>query len=125
VPTAALRPCVEPGCPALVPSGRCAAHQTARYRQVERTRGTAKERGYDKDWRRVRDDVLRDEPCCRLCAPAVSLAVEVDHVKPLAQGGARLDRLNLQPLCNNCHIAKTSSENAGRRRERITRTPTV
>jgi 5-methylcytosine-specific restriction protein A len=114
VPTAALRPCVEPGCPELVPSGRCAVHQTARYRKVERTRGTAKERGYDKDWRRVRDDVLRDEPCCRLCAPAVSLAVEVDHVKPLAQGGARLDRRNLQPLCRPCHQKKTGIENARR-----------
>jgi 5-methylcytosine-specific restriction protein A len=120
VPTAARRYCAERGCPSFAEPdsrhGRCRIHTTDTYRRIERYRGTAKARGYDADWRRVRDDVLRDEPFCRACGPnVISLAVEVDHVTPLAHGGARLDRANLQPLCRECHQSKTSGENAQRR----------
>lgn len=46
-PMAALRPCAEPGCPTLVPSGRCATHA----RQADQHRGTAEARGYTwRDW---------------------------------------------------------------------------
>ena len=117
MPNAALRLCAHPGCGVLVPSGRCAAHQRVEYRRIERYRGTAKARGYDADWRKVRNAVLRDEPCCRLCAAegVTCLAVEVDHVVPMHLGGARLDRANLQPLCHACHHAKTAGENERRR----------
>ncbi len=118
-PSAALRPCAHAGCPALVPSGRCAAHQTAEWRRIERYRGTAKARGYDKDWRRVRYDVLKANPYCVKCQAlnpfSTELAREVDHVVPLANGGERLDRANLQPLCRQCHQAKTAGENERRR----------
>jgi hypothetical protein len=39
----ALRVCAEPGCPALVTTGRCIAHRRAR----ESARGTRQQRGYD------------------------------------------------------------------------------
>jgi 5-methylcytosine-specific restriction protein A len=121
VPTAPSRLCREPGCGAFAITGskhgRCKAHTTDTYRRIERYRGTAKARGYDADWRRVREDVLRAEFLCRVCneAGVTSVAVEVDHVKPLAHGGARLDRANLQPLCRECHQEKTAGENAQRR----------
>jgi 5-methylcytosine-specific restriction protein A len=121
MPTAPSRPCREPGCGAFaIPGskhGRCRAHTTDTYRRIERRRGTAKARGYDEDWRRVRNAVLHDEPFCVVCKAVgvVQLAQDVDHVVPLAHGGARLDRANLQPLCRECHQAKTSGENAQRR----------
>ena len=33
--------------------------------------------------------------------------MEVDHIVPVAMGGKRWDRGNLQPLCGPCHKAKT------------------
>jgi 5-methylcytosine-specific restriction protein A len=40
----------------------------------------------------------------------VVLAVEVDHIVPIREGGARLDANNLQPLCHTCHSRKTMLE---------------
>lgn len=39
----ARRPCIEPGCPVITDSTRCAEHERAR----DRVRGTRQERGYD------------------------------------------------------------------------------
>lgn len=50
--TRALRPCSEPGCPALIPAGRsrCPDHT----RQHDRARGTRQQRGYDATYDRER-----------------------------------------------------------------------
>lgn len=63
-------------------------------------------------WKRFRDQVLAEEPICKLCdaKDRVSLATEVDHIKPLWDGGLEFDRANTQPLCCDCHIIKTSEE---------------
>ena len=64
-------------------------------------------------WAAVRRVVLdRDGYRCRECGRAGRL--EVDHVKPLADGGAPFDPVNLQALCRSCHIVKTRRENAER-----------
>ena len=41
---------------------------------------------------------------------------EVDHIRPVSQGGAWFDMSNLRTLCPACHLAKTTRENAERRR---------
>ncbi len=66
--------------------------------------------GYDKRWRRIRNAALAGEPLCRHCAEAgrVTAAVLVDHIVPLPAGTH--DRENLQPLCQQCHAVKTTSE---------------
>lgn len=63
-------------------------------------------------WKRIREQVLTDEPLCRSCATKgfVTLAHEVDHIVPLWEGGKEYDFANLQPLCCDCHIIKTSEE---------------
>jgi 5-methylcytosine-specific restriction enzyme A len=70
---------------------------------------TAAERGYGADWRRVRAEVLRNEPFCRMCkAPAT----DVDHIAPF-QGLAdprRLALTNLRPLCAPCHRRRTAAQ---------------
>lgn len=47
--------------------------------------------------------------CCRLCGQILSAAYEVDHVRPLWNGGSNR-RPNLQALCANCHALKTLRE---------------
>ncbi len=67
-------------------------------------RPSAAARGYDATWRKVRDSFLARHPLCVFCN---KLASVVDHVKPIAQGGARLDDKNLRGLCRDCHAAVT------------------
>jgi 5-methylcytosine-specific restriction protein A len=78
--------------------------------EQERTKreGTTTQRGYDYQWSRVSQLIRRSEPICRRCKNA--LAQMVDHIKPLKEGGDRLDLANLQPLCNKCHSSKTRED---------------
>jgi hypothetical protein len=66
-------------------------------------------------WHRLRAKQLDDEPLCRHCKARgiVELATDVDHIVPIARGGAELDQSNLQSLCHLCHTRKTISENGG------------
>ncbi len=105
------RPCATPGCPALVPKGRCATHQRARYAEQDAQRGTSTERGYGVLWRRIRAQVLSEEPLCRACAfeGFVTRADEVDHALPKALGGTDA-RENLQALCAHHNASKRDTE---------------
>jgi len=42
------------------------------------------------------------------------MAVEIDHIVPLSEGGAPLDRENLQGLCREHHREKTRAEHRAR-----------
>lgn len=99
MPWAPRKPCLEPGCPALVDRGRCASHQQTK----KPWQGGAGGLGYGRQWRKLRAQVLEEEPFCRLCgAPGV----EVDHIIGRARGGTD-DRSNLRGLCHSCHAIKT------------------
>ena len=65
-----------------------------------------------RQWKRVRERVLRNEPLCRPCQAndRVEVATQVDHIVPISQGGALLDIENLQPICNECHTGKSANE---------------
>ena len=39
----------------------------------------------------------------------VTVALEVDHIKPLSQGG-KDERANYQPICLPCHVRKSAEE---------------
>lgn len=68
-----------------------------------------------RPWRRTRDRILaRDGGLCVPCRTAdrITVATEVDHITPLAQGGAESDE-NLQSICLPCHQAKTARESRG------------
>lgn len=75
-------------------------------------------RGYRARWNKVRMRVLRGNPVCVVCERkgVTSVATEVDHIVPLADGGARFARANLQALCRPCHELKTAFENRVRNR---------
>lgn len=42
----------------------------------------------------------------------------LDHIIPIAKGGAELDAKNIQTLCRSCHDAKSATESLERARER-------
>lgn len=58
-------------------------------------------------WGKIRKRILRrDCGVCQVCGRAGN---EVDHIKPLAQGGTDDDD-QLQTLCASCHADKTARE---------------
>ena len=63
-------------------------------------------------WRKLRKQVLAEEPLCRHCAAQglVVPATEVDHMR----GAADNSRDALQALCKPCHSIKTLAELYGR-----------
>jgi 5-methylcytosine-specific restriction protein A len=103
------RPCAQPGCAELVAKGYCTAHAKAVQLYDER-RGSAAARGYDAAWNRVKNEVLeRDSYLCQPCKRRGRMmrATEVDHIAELADGGARLDKSNLEATCHPDHVKKT------------------
>lgn len=91
-------PTLKPRIQVLAPAGRARLPAA-----TVRTRG--------ETWRHIRKAQLQREPLCRCCSAAgrVMLAVEVDHVRPLAEGGTD-DPGNLQSLCHDCHVVKTRAD---------------
>ena len=118
MPYAALRPCSAPGCPALVPSGRCPQHQRQHYRRDTQQRGTARERGYSRAWQQARLIWLAAHPLCAdpfgTHGPILVTASVVDHIVPHRGDAATFWRHdNLQSLCKACHDRKTVREDGG------------
>ena len=113
MPSAAPKPCVHPGCGVLVRDGtsRCGKHPQARG-FADKQRGTRQQRGYGTEWTKLREVILkRDAGLCQPCKSTdrVTLAREVDHIKPKAEGGTD-DESNLQSICRACHLTKTQAE---------------
>jgi 5-methylcytosine-specific restriction enzyme A len=89
---------------------------------------TRKPRRQDRRWQAVQAAQLEREPYCRLCTAEGKQQVqafEVDHITPLANGGAFDDPTNLQSLCRPCHWQKTEDENAARGRRKPRRVARV
>ena len=55
------------------------------------------------EWRRVRKEHLKNEPCCQICERKRKL--EVHHVIPFTTDpNLELDPTNLVTFCNSCHF---------------------
>lgn len=63
-------------------------------------------------WQQIRQSHLTANPLCVHCLVnnRYTLANEVDHIKPLWQGGQEFNPSNIQSLCTECHKAKTAQE---------------
>jgi len=63
-------------------------------------------------WRKLREKVLQERPMCEECRKhgIMKEAKVVDHIVPIVKGGAPLDESNLQPLCHQCHNAKSARD---------------
>jgi 5-methylcytosine-specific restriction protein A len=98
-----VKVCNEPGCPQLTDTGRCPTHSTKPWA------GSTRRQALPPDWPKRRRYVLheRDQGRCYLCGQPG--ATEVDHVKPIAEGGtSHLD--NLAAVHPTCHATKTAAE---------------
>ena len=73
-------------------------------------RGTPAERGYDKDWFKLRHAFLQQHTMC--CMPNCSApATHVDHVKSIREAPhLRLVGSNLRPMCGPCHSRRTARD---------------
>lgn len=124
---------MEPHCPVLVTEGvRCPKHARLHEDRDRQRRGSAAERGYDREWQAARDAYAKVHPWCeRHLRRGVRRRTQiVDHRHPVKQGGARLDPANFEAQCRSCHALKSyrdgsygsesrdkapsSKENAGR-----------
>ncbi len=112
------KPCAHAGCRSLTVGPRCERHTaldaTTAYRYDRKRRGTARERGYDTSWDRVRAAFLLGKPLCVGCKAEgrVVVAQDLDHIIPFAgiNDPLRLDVSNLQGLCRVCHNRKTAMQ---------------
>jgi 5-methylcytosine-specific restriction endonuclease McrA len=71
-----------------------------------------------RPWRRVRAQVLADNPTCWLCGHPIDLTLPathtmsptVDHVTALAAGGQERDPANLRPAHRRCNSRKGAGQ---------------
>jgi 5-methylcytosine-specific restriction enzyme A len=76
-------------------------------------RPSARKRGYDAAWERVRRDFLRAHPVCSVPGCGCR-ATDVDHVERVRdKPSRRLDPTNLVAYCHAHHSAKTAAEDGG------------
>ena len=118
MPRKAKRPCRYHGCPRLTESssGYCEEHEKVQVRQYDRSRRVEHNQRYGYRWRKLRARFLKQNPLCEQCRlnGQYTLATEVHHIKPLADGGTN-DEQNLMPLCKSCHSRITlTTENIQR-----------
>jgi 5-methylcytosine-specific restriction endonuclease McrA len=71
-------------------------------------------RAYDHDWQAIRPSILeRDGYVCQIAGPKCKRkATQVDHIVPLAEGGARLDPHNLRAACSACNAGRGNTRAA-------------
>ena len=82
------------------------------FRFADLRRGSRHERGYGKEWEKLRDQIMvRDCGMCQPCKKAgrFTAARAVDHKINKANGGTDEEE-NLQAICNPCHEEKTAGE---------------
>lgn len=75
--------------------------------QESASRPSSHDRGYGYRWKVYRDWYLKKHIFCACCG---RLAEVVDHIRPIRFGGEVMNPDNHQPLCRDCHVAKTARE---------------
>lgn len=96
--------CSDPECPNIQP---CPDHERKPWQGSKRKERT-KLNGW-KQQKRARYILMKHKTVCHICGyPG---GTEVDHVEPLAEGGAD-DESNLRPAHVECHKRKTAEEAA-------------
>lgn len=104
------KPCAYPSCPELTHERFCDKHRQQAAREYNRyTRDEDSKAFYNStDWRKLSRRQLKREPLCAECLRAgrIQPAEIADHIRPIREGGARLDIENLQSLCRACHNKK-------------------
>lgn len=90
--------------PAGMPSREVA--EARRKAALDQNRPSAKDRGYDADWRAVRKQFLAKHPTCCVCGRP---ATEVDHILSVRERpDLRLRWSNLRAMDASCHSRRTA-----------------
>jgi 5-methylcytosine-specific restriction enzyme A len=89
-------------------NNRCEKHEQA----ADLKRGTAAERGYGSDWRKIRRVYLQRHPYCQDAEGCINPATDVHHLHGLGPKGDNSDA-SLQALCHSHHSKITSQEQPG------------
>jgi 5-methylcytosine-specific restriction protein A len=89
----------------------------------EPERESRHKRGYGRQHQKLREQLLYQEPLCRLCMqknpPRRTPATIADHIVSIAKGGAVHDLANMQPVCASCHNDKSLRDQGKRVKRRI------
>lgn len=62
-----------------------------------------------KRWQRFSKYFRSKNPWCEV-ETCNNFADDVDHIKPLEEGGAEFDERNLMSLCKSCHAIKSAKD---------------
>lgn len=106
---APLRKCNTAGCRTLTRQSHCPRHAKEK-RTPDTLRPNSYQRGYDKQWSKVRALKLSTDPLCEDCLKEnrTTAASEVHHIEKISvQPGLRLDMDNLMSLCTMHHSRRT------------------
>ncbi len=103
-----LSTCVVKGCPTLTRDSKCPEHR----READRKRGTASERGYGYEWRKIRKAYLERHPICQDREGCIAPATDVDHIDGEGPFGDNSDE-NLRALCHSHHSRRTARDQKG------------
>jgi 5-methylcytosine-specific restriction enzyme A len=84
--------------------GRCRPCRARQQQAKDQRRGTASQRGYGADWRKLRAQIIAAHPYCSACGHPGSKdnPLSVDHILQRQHGGSD-DRSNLRVLCSSCN----------------------
>ena len=75
--------------------------------RFDEKRPSARQRGYDTAWQRIRAEFLKAHPNCIICKEPATV---VDHIEPHRGNLALfLNPANWQPVCGPCHNRKIQS----------------
>lgn len=100
------RPCLTPGCPNdSVFRGRCQQCNDVHSKEYESNRYKQHSESYDERWTKLSRAYRAQHLTCEMCEAKgiITQSVLVHHIKPIDEGGERLDVNNLQALCRDCH----------------------
>jgi 5-methylcytosine-specific restriction enzyme A len=101
--------------PTFCPPGRTFGNEAKRKAEFDKTRPSAKERGYDSQWRALAKRHLERNPICTEVA-CKQRATEVDHIYSIRdRPDLRLAAFNLRSFCKSHHSARTARDQSFRR----------
>ena len=98
----------------------CEPYEKKFIKEYDKKRGSSGKRGYDWDWQKLRKWKLNRNPLCELCLKEgfVRGMDIVHHILSIeTHPHLRLDKSNLQSLCNTCHERVHKDKRFGRKPE--------
>ena len=109
VPQKLPSPCRHQGCPEITTEGYCQKHKREDVKEYDKRRGSRIERGYTKEWLRVRIMKLARDPLCERCL-IKGIDKQADIVHHRDRNPRNNMSYNLESLCFRCHDNEHAKE---------------